>query len=600
MDTSWDNLPVKLIAPVRHTIHDFGFKSMTPVQAACIPLLLSYKDVAAEAVTGSGKTLAFLIPLVQILEQRKEPLRKHDIGAVIVSPTRELATQIHEVLQGFLKHIPQLTSMLTVGGSFAGDDLQTYKKTGAHIIVATPGRLQDLLSRNAFEGLSLAAGVRALEILILDEADRLLDLGFFNTLNTIFAYLPKQRRTGLFSATQTSDVISLVRAGLRNPLQVKVKEKEATGDERTPLSLQNYYMVCEEEKKLGILVKLLKERDSMKTMIFLPTCACVEYFTDILRALLLNIKILSLHGKMKEKRFKIFDKFRSLEAGVLLCTDVMCRGVDIPSVDWVIQYDPPSTASAFVHRCGRTARSGNEGSALVLLRQCETDYVEFIHLNQKVTLHEMEPPKDVPELLNKLRKFQLEDRSVMDKANRAFVSFIQSYAKHECNVILNIKHLNLGHTAASFGLLRLPRMPELKGVHITDFVSVKMNYNTIAYKDKQKEKSRQQKLSTYRETGQWPGMKPYKPKAEAWSQKKERKEKKKKRNEKKVKKRGHRFTQEELDDLDEDFRMVKKLKKGKIKPTDFDKHFGCEVEGETEENNEGKLLVDVSEENVKC
>ncbi|XP_045583358.1 ATP-dependent RNA helicase DDX55 [Procambarus clarkii] len=586
MDTSWDNLPVKLLAPVKRTIQDFGFQSMTPVQAACIPLLLSHKDVAAEAVTGSGKTLAFLIPIIQILKQREDPLKKHDIGALIVSPTRELATQIHEVLQGFLKYCPQITSMLTVGGSFAGDDLQTFKSRGAHILVSTPGRLEDLLARNTFEGPSLAAGVKALEILILDEADRLLDLGFFSTLNTIFAYLPKQRRTGLFSATQTSDVISLIRAGLRNPLQVKVKEKDATGDDRTPLSLHNYYMVCEEEKKFDILVKLLQDRESKKTMLFLPTCACVEYFTIVLKELLKNIQFLSLHGKMKEKRFKVFDKFRALKSGVLLCTDVMCRGVDIPSVDWVIQYDPPSTASAFVHRCGRTARSGNEGSAIVLLRPCETDYVEFIELNQKVTLNPLDSPTDVPELLKKLRKLQLQDRSVMDKANRAFVSFIQSYAKHECNVILNVKSLSLGRTASSFGLLKLPKMPELKGVNVTDFVPVKMNYNTIAYKDKQKEKSRQQKLSIYRETGQWPGMKPYTPKPEPWSQKKDKMEKKKKRHEKKLK-RGHQFTQEDLDDLEEDFRMVKKLKRGKVKTKDFDKHFGCDVDDETQEDDEG-------------
>ncbi|KAG7162788.1 ATP-dependent RNA helicase DDX55-like [Homarus americanus] len=588
MDTSWGSLPVKLLTPVRQTIKDFGFQNMTPVQAACIPLLLSHKDVAAEAVTGSGKTLAFLVPVIQILRQREEPLKKHDVGALIVSPTRELATQIHEVLQGFLKHSPQLTSMLTVGGSFAGDDVQFYKTNGAHIVVATPGRLEDLLARNTVEGPSLAAGVKAVDVLILDEADRLLDLGFFSTLNTILAYLPKQRRTGLFSATQTTDVISLIRAGLRNPIQVKVKEKEATGDERTPLSLQNYYMVCEEEKKFATLVSLLKAKESEKTMTFFPTCACVEYFTVVLREVLKNTQILSLHGKMKDRRFKVFDQFRSLESGVLLCTDVMCRGVDIPSVDWVIQYDPPSTASAFVHRCGRTARGGNEGSAVVMLLPCETDYVEFIHLNQKVTLHAMEAPADVPDLLKKMRKLQLQDRLVMDKANRAFVSFIQSYAKHECNVILNIKSLNLGRVASSFGLLRMPRMPELKGVTITDFQQVKMDYNAIAYKDKQKEKSRQQKLSTYRETGQWPGMKPFTPKTVSWSDKKDKKAKKKKKIEKKMKKRSHQFTQEELDDLEEDIRMVKKLKKGKIKDKDFDKYFGCEAEAEIEGNSDEK------------
>lgn len=589
METSWDSLPVNLLNPIKRTIQDFGFQKMTPVQAACIPLLLNHKDVAAEAVTGSGKTVAFLIPVIQILRQLEQPLKKHDVGALIVSPTRELATQIHEVLQGFLKHIPQLTSMLTVGGSFPTDDLQAFRKTGAHIVVGTPGRLQDLLARNAIEGPSLAAGVRGLEILILDEADRLLDLGFFNTLNTIFAYLPKQRRTGLFSATQTSDVISLIRAGLRNPLQVKVKENEATGDEKTPLSLQNFFMVCEEDKKFATLVTLLKERETEKTMIFLSTCACVEYFSVVLRALIKNIKILSLHGKMKNKRFKIFNQFRSLESGVLLCTDVMCRGVDIPSVDWVVQYDPPSSAAAFVHRCGRTARIGNEGSAIVMLLPSETDYVEFIHLNQKVTLHAMDIPTDVPDLLKKMRNLQLQDRLTMDKANRAFVSYIQSYAKHECNVIMNVKSLNFGRIATSFGLLKMPKMPELKAMNITDFDPFKMDYNTVAYKDKQKEKSRQQKLSSYKETGQWPGVKQHMRKTEAWSKQKEKKGKKKRK--KMNKQQGHQFTQEDLDDLEEDFRMVKKFKMGKVKAKDFDTYFGCEVEEKKEKNAEEKANV---------
>lgn len=584
MDTSWDNLPLKLVDPVKHTIQDLDFKNMTPVQAACIPLLLSHKDVAAEAVTGSGKTLAFMIPIIQILVQREEPLKKHDVGALIISPTRELATQIYEVLQSFLAHLPQFSSLLTVGGSQVGDDLQSFKTRGSHILVATPGRLQDLLARNSANGPSLAGGVKALEVLILDEADRLLDLGFFNTLNTIFAYLPKQRRTGLFSATQTSDVISLIRAGLRNPVKVKVKEKEATGDERTPVSLLNYYMVCEEDKKFSTLVTLLKEREKEKTMVFFATCACVEYFTVILRDLFKKSQVLSIHGKMKDKRFKIFDRFRSQDSGILLCTDVMCRGVDIPSVDWVIQFDPPSTASSFVHRCGRTARIGNEGSALVMLLPCETDYVNFIKINQKVSLNPMECPASVPDLQQKIRKLQLRDRLIMDKANRAFVSFVQSYAKHECSVILSLKNLNFGKMATSFGLLKMPRMPELRGITITDFVPVKMDFNTIAYQDKQKEKSRLQKLDTYKETGSWPGMKLHKPKQESWSQTKEKKAKKKKKNEKKRK--GHQFTQEDLDDLEEDFRMIKKLKKGKIKNKDFDKHFGCEVDEVEETENQ--------------
>lgn len=576
METSWDKLGVNLLGEIRATIKKFGFKSMTPVQRACIPLLLSHKDVAAEAVTGSGKTLAFLIPVIQILLKRSESLKKHDIGALIVSPTRELATQIHEVLQGFIKYAPQFTTLLALGGTSVVNDLEEFQKNGAHILVATPGRLDDLLKRALEDGPSIAVGVKALDILILDEADRLLDLGFSGTLNTIFAYLPKQRRTGLFSATQTSDVTSLIRAGLRNPVQVTVKEQGSQGEKRTPLTLQNYYMVCDANVKFSTLVSLLRKPETKKAMIFFATCACVDYFTVILREIMKETKVLSIHGKMKDKRFKVFDEFRSLESGILVCTDVMCRGVDIPKVDWVIQYDPPSNASAFVHRCGRTARSGSVGSALLFLMPSETDYVEFIRLNQKVSLDSMEAPPDIQDSLGKMRKLQLKDRLIMDKANIAYVSYVQAYNKHECSLIINIKKLNYGLLATGFGLLKMPKMPELKNMKITDFTPVKMDYNSISYKDKQKEKSRQGKLTTYKATGIWPGMKQHTAKQEAWSDQKNQKEKKERRKEKKAKKRVHTFTEEDMDDLDEDIRMLKKLKKGKVSNQDFDKHFGVE------------------------
>ncbi|CAL4148989.1 unnamed protein product [Meganyctiphanes norvegica] len=576
METSWDKLGVNLLGEIRSTINKFGFRSMTPVQRACIPLLLNHKDLAAEAVTGSGKTLAFLIPIIQILLKRSESLRKHEIGAVIISPTRELATQIHEVLQGFIMYAPQFTTLLAVGGTSVVNDLEEFQKNGAHIVVATPGRLDDLLKRALEDGPSMAAGVKALDILILDEADRLLDLGFSSTLNTIFAYLPKQRRTGLFSATQTSDVTSLIRAGLRNPVQVTVKEQGAQGEKRTPLTLQNYYMVCDADKKFNTLISLLRKPETKKAMIFFATCACVDYFTVILREIMKEIKVLSIHGKMKDKRFKVFDEFRSLECGILVCTDVMCRGVDIPKVDWVIQYDPPSNASSFVHRCGRTARSGSEGSALLFLMPSEIDYVEFIRLNQKVSLELMEAPREIPETLGKIRKLQIRDRLKMDKANRAYVSYVQAYNKHECNLIINIKKLNFGALATDFGLLKMPKMPELKKIQITDFTPVKMEYNSIRYKDKQKERSRQGKLITYKETGKWPGLKQHAPKEEAWSKQKDQKEKRAMRKEKKAKKRVHKFTEEDMDELDEDVRMLKKLKKGKVSKEDFDKHFGVE------------------------
>jgi len=440
MDTCWQKLGVKLSAPIIKTLKDLNFTKTTPVQAACIPLLLQKKDVCAEAVTGSGKTLAFLIPLLEILLQRPEPLQKYDIAALIISPTRELASQINQVLTQFLKSIPQFSHLVLIGGTNSiSRDIKDYSANGAHIIVTTPGRLVDLLTHHG-DKINIAGGLKALEILILDEADRLLDMGFKASLDTILGFLPKQRRTGLFSATQTHEVENLARAGLRNPVTVTVKEKKfGQEDSRTPVNLDNYYVVCEGHKKLSALITVVKKKENGKFMVFMSTCAAVEYFSLVLKELL-SFKVLCIHGKMKQNREKIFDQFRQLESGLLVCTDVMARGIDIVDVDWVLQFDPPSNAAAFVHRCGRTARIGNKGTALVFLLPNEDAYVQFIDINQKVKLKEMDLELDnLPDLLPRIRKMQLNDRSIMDKATRAFVSNIHSYSKHECNVLLRVK-----------------------------------------------------------------------------------------------------------------------------------------------------------------
>ena len=206
MSCKWSELQPPLCKEILTTIKKSGFKTMTPVQAAAIPLFLQRKDVAAEAVTGSGKTLAFVIPILEIL--RVTPLKKYDIGTIIISPTRELATQISEVVAKFLINLPQITHQLFMGGPGRSVhlDTQNFIAKGGHIIVATPGRLEDILvgkSVNQEHRSTFLSGLKKLEILVLDEADRLLSLGFYNAISTIINFLPKQRRTGLFSATQT-------------------------------------------------------------------------------------------------------------------------------------------------------------------------------------------------------------------------------------------------------------------------------------------------------------------------------------------------------------------------------------------------------------
>ncbi|XP_067557211.1 ATP-dependent RNA helicase DDX55 isoform X3 [Pseudorca crassidens] len=519
---SWESLPVPLHPRVLGVLRELGFPYMTPVQSATIPLFMKNKDVAAEAVTGSGKTLAFIIPILEILLRREEKLKKSQVGAIIITPTRELAVQIDEVLSHFTKPFPQFSQILWIGGRNPGEDVARFKEHG---------------------------------------------------INTILEFLPKQRRTGLFSATQTQEVENLVRAGLRNPVRISVKEKgaAASSTQKTPSRLENYYMVCKADEKFNQLVHFLRNHKQEKHLVFFSTCACVEYYGKALEALVKGVKVMCIHGKMKYKRNKIFTEFRKLQSGILVCTDVMARGIDIPEVNWVLQYDPPSNASAFVHRCGRTARIGHGGSALVFLLPMEESYVNFLAINQKCPLQEMKVQKNTVDLLPKLKSMALADRAVFEKGMKAFVSFVQAYAKHECNLIFRLKDLDFASLARGFGLLRMPKMPELRGKQFPDFVPVDVSTDTIPFKDKIREKQRQKLLEQQRkEKTENEGRRKF-IKNKAWSKQKAKKEKKKKRNEKRKREEGSDIEDEDMEELLNDTSLLKKFKKGKITEEELEK-----------------------------
>lgn len=563
---------------------------------------MSYKDVAAEAVTGSGKTLAFVIPILELLLRRsiQDKWKSSEVGAIVISPTRELAAQTNEVLKPLAKAL-HFTHRLLIGGSdgaSADQDAIALKANGANIIIATPGRLLELFERKC--NLNLCGRCKSLEILVLDEADSLLQ--YSTKINTILKYLPTQRRTALFSATQKKEIQDLIRAGLRNPVLVRIREKATTS---TPVRLQNYYMVVEPQLKLASLLEFIGSRKIQKALIFFPTCACVEYWSEVLPDLLPETKCLALHGKMKGGRFKVLEQFKKESNALLLCTDVLARGVDIPEMNWVLQWEPPSNAAAFVHRVGRTARQGQHGNALILIQSSEDAYVDFLSRNQNVSLTKV---TDIAsnECLNVtaekyrdlIHRKQMDNRMIFDKANRAFVSHIQAYSKHECNFLLRVNDLNLGQIASSYGLLKMPLMPELKqksknGDTSSDFIPPKIPFdiNNIRYKNKQQEEARQKKLHIFSKTGKWPSKndKRLKKATESWSltkqRKAEQKAKKKSRNEKKqlkqsagttVKRKRHGVDDEDIAELANDIRMFKKLKKNKISDQDFDKQMGID------------------------
>ncbi|KAJ6822901.1 DEAD-box ATP-dependent RNA helicase 18-like [Iris pallida] len=465
--TRFSDLHPPLSVPVVEALSRAGFEHCTPVQASTIPLLCTHKDVSVDAATGSGKTLAFVLPLVEILRRSSPtPPKPHQVMGMIVSPTRELSSQIYHVAQPFFSTLPGVKTVLLVGGFDIKTDMRRIEEEGANILVGTPGKLHDVMERLDI------LDFRSFEILILDEADRLLDMGFQKQITSIISRLPKLRRTGLFSATQTEAVEELSRAGLRNPVRVEVRtEIKPVGNlassqelaaSITPLGLHIEYLECEAERKPSQLVDFLSQNTSKKIIIYFMTCACVDYWGVVLPKLtaLKGNTLIPLHGKMKQTaREKALASFTALQSGVLLCTDVAARGLDIPGVDWILQYDPPQDPNVFVHRVGRTARIGRQGRAIVFLLPKEDAYVEFLRL-RRVPLQERTCSTNTLDVIPLIRSAAREDRDVMEKGVKAFVSFVRAYKEHHCSYIFRWKELEIGKLAMGYGLLQIPLMPE--------------------------------------------------------------------------------------------------------------------------------------------
>ncbi|XP_057826650.1 DEAD-box ATP-dependent RNA helicase 18 [Cryptomeria japonica] len=557
-------------------LNESGFHYCTPVQAATIPLLCSYKDVSVDAATGSGKTLAFVVPLIEILRRLTDPLKPYQVAAVIISPTRELASQIYHVTEPFVSTLSNIKCMLLVGGTDVTADLKKIKEDGVNLLIGTPGRLDDIMERTNI------LDFRRFEVLILDEADRLLDMGFHKQVSSITARLPKQRRTGLFSATQTEAVEELSKAGLRNPVRVEVRTEATfqsgsdpttnTPCSRTPAGLNIEYLECEADEKPSQLVQFLSGHMAKKIILYFMTCACVDYWGVVLSQLkvLKGCPLIALHGRMKQSiREKALASFTKLSTGILLCTDVAARGLDIPDVDWIVQCDPPQDPNVFVHRVGRTARMGRSGNALVFLLPKEDAYVEFLRI-RRIPIQERKRSDATSNIIPQIRSAAIEDRDVMEKGLRAFVSFIRAYKEHHCSYIFRWKELEVGKLAMGYGLLQLPSMTELKRrAFSTDgFVPVEgLDLGAIKYKDKAREKQRQKNLAKKQQAKYTIG------------------EKGERHNpvgniELKGKKcsRQRRIVQniEDEEEMAQEYRLLKKLKKGAITEREFARATGTE------------------------
>lgn len=472
------------------------FKQMTPVQAATIPLLSGNKDVIVEAVTGSGKTLAFLLPILVRISSLP-PLKQGQTNAIILAPTRELASQIHEVLRVLIELSPEpdkIRSILVVGGN---DDLiadvKNYLEVMPQIVVATAGRLLQLLKNHHVH-------TSAVDVLILDEADRLLELGLDQTVRVILKMLPIQKRVGLFSATMSDSLEEIAQVGMRNPVKISVKSANITPDQ-----LNIEYIVSSPIDKPLMLMQMVKELEYRKAIVYVPTCVGVSWWTTVFK-LFLDTQFIELHGKMAQpERISSLKNFtESLSKVVLVTTDVAARGLDIPDVDLVLQMDPPKDPNVFVHRAGRTARAGNTGRNIVFLNDnLEERYIEFMKVRRvPMKPYTAKPVISHDEYLSEVHKFIYKDRGHHEAAVKAFVAFVKHYEKHTAKSIFRLECLDLVELARSYGLLRVPRMPELKdskNLPENGWLVEPFDFDAFAFCDAELERARLNKLAELRD-----------------------------------------------------------------------------------------------------
>ncbi|KAJ6275272.1 MAPK protein MPS1 [Bipolaris maydis] len=427
-------------------IKEMGFEKMTEIQQKTIPPLLSGRDVLGAAKTGSGKTLAFLIPAIEMLSQlRFKP--RNGTGVIVVSPTRELALQIFGVARELMSNHSQTFGIL-IGGANRSAEAEKLRK-GLNLIIATPGRLLDHLHNT--QGFVF----KNLRSLIIDEADRILEVGFEDEMRSIIKILPTERQTMLFSATQTTKVEDLARISLKpGPLYINVDYR---AEHSTVQGLEQGYVLCDSDTRFRLLFSFLKKRHK-KVIVFLSSCASVDFYSELLNYI--DLPVLGLHGKLKQQaRTNRFFEFVNAQSGTLICTDVAARGLDIPEVDWVIQFDPPDDPRDYIHRVGRTARGANgKGRSLMFLLPSEVGFLKLLKEN-RVPLVEFELPS------NKILNIQSQLEALISKnyylnksAKDGYRSYLQSYASHSLRSVFDVHKLDLVKVAKSFGFSTPPRI----------------------------------------------------------------------------------------------------------------------------------------------
>ncbi len=379
---------LQLAEPLSRAVAELGYESMTPIQAQAIPMVLQGHDVMGAAQTGTGKTAAFSLPLLQRMlkhENSSTSPARHPVRALVLLSTRELADQVAQAVKAYAKYTNLRTAVVFGGMDMKPQTLEL--KAGVEVLVATPGRLLDHIeAKNAV--------LNQVEYVVLDEADRMLDIGFLPDLQRILSYLPKQRTTLLFSATFSPEIKRLANSYLQNPVTIEVARPNATASTVE----QHFYSVGDDDKRHA-LHQILKQRGMKQAFVFVNSkLGCARLARSLERE---GLKTTALHGdKSQDERLKALDSFKKGEVDLLVCTDVAARGLDIKDVPAVFNFDIPFNAEDYIHRIGRTGRAGASGLAVSFVSKSDGRLMADLEklLKSKIELEAVEFDEDAPDI----------------------------------------------------------------------------------------------------------------------------------------------------------------------------------------------------------
>ncbi|KAL3636767.1 hypothetical protein CASFOL_019066 [Castilleja foliolosa] len=442
-------------------LKDSKFLKMTEIQRATLPHSLCGRDILGAAKTGSGKTLAFVIPVLEKLYRAKFD-SEDGVGCIILSPTRELASQLFEVLKSVGRH-HGFSAGLMIGGR-KDVDMEKERINVLNILVCTPGRLLQHMDETPNFDCS------NLQVLVLDEADRILDVGFKKDVNAIISQLPKHRQTFLFSATQTKSVKDLARLSLKDPEYLNLHEERQNKEhpdkehpDPTPSRLAQSAMVVDLHQKLDMLWSFLKAHLNSRVLVFLSSCKQVKFVFEAFKKLRPGIPLMCLHGRMKqERRLGIYAQFCE-KRSVLFCTDVAARGLDFnQAVDWVVQVDCPDDVATYIHRVGRTARYVSSGKSILFLTTSETKMIEKLNEKNIPVRFTKANAKRLQPIASLLQALLVKYPNLKQLAERAFITYLRSILKQRDKEIFNVTELPVAEYAASLGLPMTPKVRFLK------------------------------------------------------------------------------------------------------------------------------------------